>query len=221
MHRGFLIDNDIVLKVSAYQIVDETVACTTVDNTLPSILGVARFVLRSKVRRSKVLRDRLKAQYLLETLLSKIQIIEPRPEEIELAAKFEQKATELSLALDTGESQLLAIVMLRGALALITGDKRAIHAIENICGNSGTTGFIVCFEQLVISLLDSLEFSELRTRICSEPDVDRALSICFSCKGDSADAAGVLSGLTSYVNDLRVSAATVLASSDDLSAIVP
>jgi hypothetical protein len=156
-------------------------------------------------------------------MLSRLDQLEPDRDEVTLAAVFETEAQTLGLALDSGESLLLAVLVRRSAGLLLTGDKRAIGAIEQLIkrtGELGIRGRLACLEQLICDLLISYSPDYLRARICREPDVDVTLSICFSCHSGALAGASAAEGLVSYVRALRRDAPTALISSDDLSAVV-
>ncbi len=137
-----------------------------------------------------------------------------------MAAEFEEIAAKNSLDFDTGESQLAAILLKRGASLLLTGDKRAIEALNGL-GASGFAGRIACFEQLIASIINKCGHQQLRERVCNEPQTDKAVTICFSCSNAEVYEEEITAGLASYVEDLRLSTGTLLLDSLDLSAAVP
>jgi len=102
----------------------------------------------------------------------------------------------------------------------LTGDKRAIRAIEQLADGRTPAGFVGCFEQLILTLARRVGVAYLREHVCKEPSVDRAMSICFACHSSAADSASVIEGLRSFIQDLRTSAGRVLIAADDLSGFV-
>lgn len=136
-----------------------------------------------------------------------------------MAAEFEAVAQEQNLELDGGESQLLAMLIQRKLRLLLTGDKRAIVAIERIAGDTLPGPSIACLEQVMSTLLERIGLAALRERICSEPAVDRALSTCFACRSIVVEAILVEEGLRSYVGHLRKSSSRTLLEEDDLSVL--
>ncbi|MGH9915866.1 MAG: hypothetical protein ACRD63_11340, partial [Pyrinomonadaceae bacterium] len=111
-------------------------------------------------------------------------------------------------------------VLYRAIRLLITGDTRAITGAEKIkpriAALSGLENRVVCLEQLVLSIVNRIGPTESRSRICSEPEVDRALSICFSCGGPEGSESFTRVGLKSYICHLRRAAPTVLYAMDSL-----
>lgn len=106
---------------------------------------------------------------------------------------------------------------------MLTGDKRAIAAIEAVaralgCA-TGATGRVACLEQLFMELLAHCEAEWLHERVCSEPEADKALSVCFACSSPTFVVDSAVDGLVSHINDLRIQAPTILVATDDLSAV--
>jgi hypothetical protein len=223
MSEPVLIDNDIVLKACCYSIVDEMLACLGGHQRPVVVLGAARFIVGSRIRRACDIANPLSAAQALEQLLVQVDELEPDDREIALAAAFEAETQALGLDLGSGESLLLAALLCRVVVLLLTGDKRAIYAIERLMQATdgvGARGRIACLEQLAMGLLGSCDCVRLRDHICREPAVDRALSICFACGSAALSPTAVIEGLASYVRALRRDAPTVLVRTDDLSAVI-
>jgi hypothetical protein len=211
-----LLDNDVVLKVCCFDIGDELISCASIDGAPPAILKVARYVVRGRIKRSN-LADREAAERTLSELLDLMGTAEPDEEELRMAAAFESVAQARNLDLDSGESQLLAILIHRDFKLMLTGDKRAIRAIEEIAGGAVRSPCVACFEQTITSILRQANVDELREKICRERVIDRAIAICFACSSSATSIASIFDGLRSYTDDLRKVAQRVLLPSDDLS----
>ena len=117
--------------------------------------------------------------------------------------------------MDAGESQLCAVSITRNIPALLTGDKRAISALEHLIDReprtATLTGKVYCLEQLFTSLLSTTDIGTLKKAVCRQPIVDRALAMCFSCSTGTTQRDAVLQGLSSYTESLRTVARRVLA----------
>jgi hypothetical protein len=218
MPEPCLLDNDVVLKVAAYGLNDPMLELLTLEDQAPAMLGVGRFVVRQKTVRFQS-PDLVASS--LEELLDRLQVIEPTEAEIELAADFEAAALQTGDAFDTGEAQLVAVLVSRSSPALVTGDKRAIEALANL---SVTAAFnrIICLEQMFSNLVRRGSISDLRAKVCSKPLVDQALTNCFACASLgiielNADAA--ISALGSYVDYLRQRSKVVLMANSDVLAL--
>lgn len=219
MTEGVLIDNDVIIKVSAYDLAAEILSTTEIENTPPAMLGVGRFVVQDRLSRGRWLVEPERARASFDRLLAKIILLEPNEAELSAAAELEAAATRLDLDLDGGESQLLAVLIARGSRLLLTGDKRAVRAIAQVAA-ADTEGRIASLEQLIAHLMRHSDLTELRARVCSEPGADRTLSICFGCNREAAPAIEeVRAGLSSYLRHLRGEAPGCLLVSDDLGAL--
>jgi hypothetical protein len=219
MTEGIYLDVDVVLKMCTFLFSDELVNIATLNGVPPAILGVAQFTLRSRVQRSNSICNRASVQTSLENTLSLLQLIEPLKEEVEFAAELEELALEFDLELDTGESQLFAMLIKRNAPLLVTGDKRAIRAVSQMIP-SEVGKRIACLEQLILQIISEIGHDRLRQNVCSEREADRAITICFACSSDVVAIEDVRDGLRSYLSSARQFAGHVLISSDDLSAVV-
>ena len=218
MSNEILIDGDVVIKICSYQLSNEFISVLGCISKNLAILAVTRFTIRSRIARANRLTDPIGATRAMVNILSQLGTLEPSEDEIDLAADLEQRAIELSVELDSGESQLFAILLKRNFKLLITGDKRAICALDLIA--PPTEGQrLACFEQLIATLVTRYDYLDIRARICGEPKTDRAITACFSCSS-TPDIANTLSGLRSYVNDLKIKARRLLIPTFDLSSMI-
>lgn len=209
-----VIDNDILFKGSCYGILDELVETVCSTTAAVGVLGSAKFVISPRFATSKLRQDGAAALARFSDFLGRAVALEPTVDELKMAADLELTAQKLGVNLDSGESQLCAVVVSRVLTFLLTGDKRAIAAMEKLIGAdsrlSSICGKVRCLEQLVCDALRSGNHLTLRIAICSEADVDKALAICFSCTRDSAELQSVVDGLKSYIGSLRLNASHVL-----------
>ncbi|MBA2679384.1 MAG: hypothetical protein H0U76_13420 [Ktedonobacteraceae bacterium] len=208
-----LIDNDILLKGSCYGLLHDLMAANC--QSMPvGYLAVAKFVVGKKLKKMKLRGELAQAVSVFNTFLSSHEAIEPTSEEAALASELEATAQAQALPLDTGESQLLAILATRGATALFTGDKRAIMATERLLDCvpilAAVVGKMKCLEQLLKQMLEGNALDAIRGIICGEPDVDRALTIFFQCFSSCVQLEDTLAALDSYINDLRRSSPKAL-----------
>jgi len=221
MYELILIDNDIALKVCAYDCAQELMSLEFDKNHKLAMLRVAQYAVDRRVKRARGVQNGAVLQAQWDFLSASVQWIEPSAEEIGFAADLEEQAIKLSLELDGGESQLFAILVYRLSPLLITGDKRAIHALELI-GHFLPKERVACLEQVICTFLGRIGRETLRKRICREPDVDRSLSIVFACRSqrDTNSDSSIEEGLMSYISSVQKSAPTILVRATDLSTIV-
>lgn len=210
-----LVDNDILLKAACYGLLDELLSRGRSSAKQLGILGAARFVVTKKIRKRALGKDKDVVIKLFAAFTDRVTIVEPTADEQVMAADFEFAAQRAGLALDAGESQLCAVFVARALRQLYTGDKRAIHAMEGLLGADARLGSmigkVVCLEQLVLRAISEDNVSSFRATVCSEPEIDTALTICFSCTSANAPLEGIIYGLNSYIKDLRTRASQVLA----------
>ena len=219
MAERVLVDNDIVIKVASWRLGSEMLASTTLEGVPPALLGVARYVVWDRLAKANHLVDRYAATAAFNALLEVLAVVEPTDEEIADAADFELAAVASGLELDPGESQLLAILIRRDCDALLTGDKRAIHAMERIAPKSAF-GRVACLEQLITDVVRRDNVGRTRIHVCSEPTADRAITTCFACSSSAAlKKSETIAGLSSYCEHLRVGAPSILLPGQDLSAL--
>lgn len=211
-------DNDVLQKTIAYGLFNSILKTPPVQHEVYGVLGTAKYVVSKKFKKhppsrglDAVLVDFISAlQHLVE--------LEPTQEEVEAAANLEYQAQCLNLELDTGESILCAVLLTRQLNHILTGDKRAIKAVEalttaqNISNNFESK--LICLEQLFFWLVNEHDVHNVRVAICSEKVVDRALTNCFSCYSLEVSDEACVEGLKSYIVNLKQAAPTVLAWGD-------
>jgi hypothetical protein len=153
-----------------------------------------------------------------EALCTALEQLEPEPDELAMAAALEEAATRAGLEFDTGESQLVAMLLAREARLLLTGDKRAIEAMAAL-RPEGLGARLGSLEQLMRVLIDRLGTEAIRSAICAERQADMALAICFACHRASCNHAEVEEGIASYCRDLARNAGAILIADVELSAL--
>jgi len=209
------LDNDILHKGICYGILPELLGNYGGASKEIGILGAARFVLRGNIEKRRLNRGTAAALLELAKWIPKLIEMEPTSEEQSLAAEFELIAQRMSANLDVGESQLCAMVVVREIPVLLTGDKRAIAAVEQLLDGHERLGKIRkklrCLEQLVLDIIAPSNLEAIRTAVCMEPEVDKTLAICFACASPAVEPSEIAEGLNSYIKSLREVARRVLA----------
>lgn len=208
-----LIDNDVLYKTAVYGLALPLLKSAPYGAEQFYILGAARFMISKKLAKRPPVRGPEKALLEFELLLAQISALEPTAEEIALAAELEYLAGQQGHALDGGESQLCAVLITRNHDYLFTGDKRAISAVSALLSQEPCALLakkLVCLEQLIRQLLEHITPAAVRSAVCLEPDIDRALSNCFACQSKTPDVNHFLEGLNSYVGSIRTGAPSVL-----------
>jgi hypothetical protein len=208
-----LIDNDVILKSARYSLMEVLLPRLPPPDEPIGVLGSARFVLAGFLEKSK---DPAAPAVLASvlTFINENVTLEPTHEELHLAAEFEASAQVENLFLDAGESILSSILIVRILPRLITGDKRAIASIErliDLCPKmAAIKGRVMCLEQLVRDRLTISTVSSIKSAICQQPAVDKALFNCCSCSSTVAQLDVIVEGLESYIRSLRTVAGRTL-----------
>lgn len=203
------VDNDVLLKASCYGL-----AAALGEGRRIAVLGAARFVIAGRIPKLSLNGDAGAACAAALQLIEASVELEPTDDELRFATEIELEAQRGGVALDAGESQLAAAVVARSIPIFETGDKRAIRGFEVLLDDiprlEGLVAKIRCLEQIVsrCAARDSEAFADA---VCAEPDVDKALSICFRCFSPRPEGCRLdPDGLASYINSLRADAPRVL-----------
>jgi len=208
-----LVDNDIVIKVACYGLVNQLLLPTCETLNAAGVLGAARFVAAHRILKIGLNGGPAEALQHLEALLELVSTVEPTSEEQLMAADFELAAQRAGVNLDAGESHLCALVVSRQIPRLLTGDKRAIAAMEVLLDSDERLwylcGRVFCLEQLTRRAIERDNDGLVRAAICEQPSVDKALTVCAGCQSATNEAV-VVECLDSYLGDLRRKAARVL-----------
>jgi hypothetical protein len=207
-------DNDILFKGAAYRLLTEFLSAIPCSANELAILGASHFVVKSKLKNTGISMPEEKI-VVLESFLGIFVTLEPNEEEINFAANLELFAQWRGLNLDSGESQLCAIVLRRGIDRLVTGDKRAIKALGSLLSEradlAGLVGRLICLEQLFLRLLSTDDTAaRVRRLVCAERRIDKTIDICFACHRESSSYSEWREGLNSYISELRSAASALL-----------
>ena len=209
------VDNDVLLKGTCYDLLEELVGTIPAKPDEVGVLGAAPYVVVNSLRKKGRCTSGEEAVARLESFLENVTIYEPTQEELSLAAELEHTAQRAGVNLDGGESQLSAMTLFRGLAWLVTGDKRAVAALgclrERDERLAPLDGKVLCLEQLFARLLAGIDPKPIRDAVCGEPNVDQALTICFSCRSPEVGPDQWREGLESYIANARNTAKTLLA----------
>ncbi len=207
------IDNDILHKGAGFGLLKQIIGAIPADISEVGYLGAVKFIVGKKLRKAN-LND---AFALLNEVLQQAQCLEPTKEEAEFAAQIEYEAQRASLSVDSGESLLCAIVIMRAFSWLVTGDKRAIQGLEELLSRKGDiqdiAGKVICLEQLLLRLIQKGDPLAIRSAICAQRSLDRSLAICFSCSSPEVGLTSWVEALESYLRELRAASPSILSSS--------
>lgn len=209
-----LVDTDVLIKMATYGLFEgiSHPGCSEDCARHLGLVGAAKYSARKAVRRRSP--DPEAASGHLEAFIQGAQVLEPTDAEILLAAELEEAAAAAGGSLDVGESQLCAIAISRGEPVILTGDKRAVAAAEQLIASmdrlDGLRERIACLEQAMVLATDRLGVSVVRAAVVSAPKTDIAMSICFQFTNPHVADDFYPDGLHSYIEDLRKSAPSAL-----------
>jgi hypothetical protein len=214
---GAAADNDILYKGAWYGLLHELLGVIPCLPQHTLVLGQARFVVGKRIERQqkKGLPGATEARARFVELLATLSLVEPSSAEQSVAADLENSAQQLGLPLDAGESLLCAVVIQRGLAHFVTGDKRAIAALETLSREraelAAVAGRLLCLEQLFVRLLSVVDAKAIKRAVCQSAHVDQALANCFSCSSPEVSPERSIEGLASYIDALRAAAPLLLA----------
>ena len=209
------VDNDIVLKVACYGLEEELLFSNPRMPNDIAVLGSARFVVRRAIHKMTLSGSMTASIERANSLIQHFASIDPTEDEHASAAKYEIDAQRVGANLDAGEGLLCAVAVRRSVRFVITGDKRAINAIDKVSRAHreliALRGRIMSLEQLALTSLQAGFQERLRNAICSEREIDKTLTTCFRCRTQVSDEQSFAECLRSYISTIRLKASRMLA----------
>lgn len=202
----YFLDNDILLKLAAFDLLNETIGALDCSRENLRVLETARFVFRSNRKVSAKYSAEIRARAI--DFIKDCQTVNPAasPEFI-----------GLSQMLDLGEATLVAATREVSTFVLMTGDKRCLQAlaaqVDMMAVRERLQGRIVCLEQVILLLIRDMGFERVLQQVLPAVDCDTALRACFG-SGELALERNVIEALEGYVEALRHDAPGLLADMD-------
>jgi len=213
------LDTDVLLKAAAFRLSAELCSLLAPIGP-PAILGLTHLIAAKQLNRISRIADKERARVELEKALALLGQLEPDDDEIALAAEISAAAQIRGLPLDSGEAQLMAILIHQELPLVVTGDKRALTSLSVLIRDGAVqgiaTGRLVCFEQIIARLGELMDVGELRAKVCAEPGADGAMSIIFCCGRETWDSSQFTEGCASYIRHLREEIGGLLADDSTL-----
>jgi hypothetical protein len=197
------LDNDILLKLSAFELLDEAIADLQVSPENLRVLDSAEFVFRG---------NRTVSQgYSQEVRERAIAFVKNCPT---VNATASDEFIVLSGLVDVGEATLIAATQNESSFMLLTGDKRCLVTLvmrEELAEvRARLQGRVICLEQMILLLIRRLGFEAVRTKVVPVMACDTAITACFG-SGELATEANVVMALEGYITDLKRDAEGLLA----------
>lgn len=201
MASRLLVDNDVLIKLAHWGLLDQLAACFDLDR--PQVSALASLQFRANRRDTKLFHTPPAADALAEYLSGTSEIPAGRPEDLSLL----QGVTNL----DAGEVELIAACLSDPDALLISGDKRALIALAEL-GPTGVAerlvGRVICLEQLLGMIADLSGYARVIEGVLMHRELDAALRSVVGPHGCTDS--HFLEGIASYVTDLRRQTASLL-----------
>ena len=204
-----LIDSDIVLKLIAFQLMDE--ACDSLQ--LPTdnlfVLSTALYRFRRKQKQQQDYSDNIWVSAI--AFATSCSVI-PQPNLLDADILSEvQQLNAFPDQIHQGEIELIIATRTIPDFLLMSGDKNCMKALfqlpdeiyQRLCGR------VVCLEQIVLKMIDVLGFEVVCSRIRPAVQYDKTIQICFGYS-QAAVESEVRAALQSYINDIHSAAPGLL-----------
>lgn len=194
----FLSDNDIVFKLAHCDLLGLLHQHLNVDQKEIWILSSCVYKLRSVLKANPTVLARVEAFCQAVSTIN----------EAELDSNYLQTLQDTGI--DAGEAILAAMACQTEDSYLITGDKRALIALNKLSDvalRSKLENRIYCFEALLLEMIKHYGFDTLRPHFMNGIASDKVLSMSF---GDGRDESHAVECIGSYLNGIRESAGWLL-----------
>lgn len=194
-----VLDNDALLKLCSYDLIDEALAALQVTYGDIYVLPTTKYSLLPPHSRLKRCKDEATASRL-ENVLSKIDTIDDTlvdPDLLDTLIGFP--------GIDPGEALLIAYACQQDSAILFTGDKRAVAALasaEELKDVAKLLAERICVIEVLFKSLVSTDFEKTQEMVRCKPEVDKALHNIFGVR-NAAPLQSVQEGLDSYINHMK------------------
>jgi hypothetical protein len=202
----YFLDNDVILKLTAYGITNEALECLKIERSNIRVLDSARFVFGSK---------KLKKKYSETVLLFATEFVK-QCTTISSKDSNEHKLLVEQDGIDLGEATLITAIIQESGSFLATGDKRCLQALATTeclqTIHKSLQGRVVCLEQIICKLIETQGFDWVLEKILLNLECDKAIKVAFG-SGSRSQCESVLGTLNSYIQELRVESGGILVES--------
>jgi predicted nucleic acid-binding protein len=205
MGMVYFLDNDVILKLTTYRMLDEALDGLEIDRSDIRVLESARFVFGSK---------KTKKKYSEETLLFATEFVKKCPKiATQDSEEYRLLEKQIKNDIDPGEATLIAATFQESASLLATGDKRCLKALANTeCLDfihKGLQGRVICLEQIICKSIEIQGFEWVLEKVIPNLDCDATLRAAFG-SGSKSQYETVLGTLNIYIQDLQTTSAGIL-----------
>lgn len=197
-----LVDNDVLLKLAHWQLLDCVPECLGTTWAQVAVLDSLRF--RTQRKDKKLFR----APAVADALASRLAMAAPMPAPDPTVIETLQGV----VGIDAGEVALIGTLCACAEALWMTGDKRALRAltVPSLAVVAGRVrGRVVCLEQVLWHALDTRGVQRLGECITPYRGMDTAVR-CIIGSPDIIQESSVREGLASYLRDLEHEAPCLL-----------
>lgn len=203
----FLPDNDVLIKLATFDLVDEAAKALGVNFSETYILPTAKYVFRVKNPAKAANKYGAKAA-------SRLADIVRSTKEISWVDHEDVQKFETIAGIDPGEAVLFSATKERDDFLIATGDKRCIKTLvaHPQCTDivERVAGKVVCFEQVIGRTCGNAGFALVRERVCPALSCDGTIGNAFA-NGLSTVEGDAIAYLDGRTQELRMLARDILA----------
>ncbi len=203
MGMVYFLDNDVILKLTTYRMLDEALDGLEIDRSNIRVLDSARFVFEKK----KELREKYSAA-IREAAIDFVK------QHVKIASQDSDEHRLLigQNGIDIGEATLITATIQESASFLVSGDKKCLNALvakdlDSI--HKKMQGRVICLEQIICRSIQTQGFDWVLERVLPNLECDKTLKAAFG-SGTKSQAETVLYTLNSYIQDLQVKSSGIL-----------
>ena len=197
-----LSDNDIIKKLAICDLHAEALKVLETSFGEVFVLNSARYVLLAPIKKPEAAKAKLGIAVFdrLSAFLGSVQVLNVKP------SPDEQQIFDDMLGIDAGEAVLFSASAHFSDFVLATSDKKSLRALASSSAcqpiRERLNNRVICFEQVILRLVNQIGFDFVRARVVPALDCDTALRAIFG-SGLDATEENVRRGLASYIADLR------------------
>jgi hypothetical protein len=183
-----LVDNDILLKLIAFQLMDETLDLLGLSLNSLRVLSSAQFVFRDRQKQQSQQEKPKQQGYTDEIWEQAIafckccQTLDPFGLELEPSILNEYKQlAPFAEEINEGETALILATARSADFLLLTGDKKCLQTLPRIPRSiyRRLQGRVLCLEQIILKLIDHLGFERVQILIQPAIQCDQSIQFCF------------------------------------------
>lgn len=199
-------DNDAILKLVACSLFSEAVNSLGLSEEDLRVLPNAEYVFRKNKEVQKThSSEKIANAISIAKRCQKIPLVAPN-QALEERFLKEREQLQTIEGIDPGEQSLIVATILEKSFYVTTGDKRWTTALTNapqlVEIRERLVGRVICFEQLILKLIDTQGFQEVLTKVVPARSCDTALKAAFG-SGEKCTQKNVELALQAYIEDLR------------------